>query len=130
MRLPPVLAALASLCAAAPAAAAPAVAHILIEQHAAQRGDPARYVVRAQQCKDEVFRELRLADGRAPSPIWVRERTPSLPPNPMIRQVLDEGGLPAAQVLVAAINVCLGAQGLSGVRAALSAEPSPDAPLE
>lgn len=129
MRLPVVLAA-ACLSCAAPAASAPAVAHILVEQHPDQRGDPARYVVRAQQCKDEFFKELRLADGRAPPPIWVREAAPAVPRNPMIRQVLDEGGLPAAQVIVAAINACLGAQGLSGVRAVLSAEPSPDAPLE
>lgn len=130
MRLAVVLATVASLGSATPAASAPAIAHILIEQHPDQRGDPARYVVRAQQCKDEFFRELRLADGRAPPPVWVREGTPVLPRNATIRELLDEGGLPAAQLLVAAINVCLGVQGLSGVRAVLSAEPSPDAPLE
>lgn len=130
MRLPLLLAAIAGVWSAAPAAAAPAVAHILIEQHPDQRGDPARYVVRAQQCKDEVFRELRLADGRAPPPIWMRTGPLALPPNPMIRDVLDAGGLAAAQVLVAAINVCLAAQGLPGVRAAVSPEPLPDAPLE
>ena len=125
-----VLAAAAALSCATPAASAPAVAHILVEQHPDQRGDPARYVVRAQRCKDEIFKELRLADGRAPSPLWVRDAMPAVPRNPMIAQVLDEGGLPGAQILVAAINACLGGQGLSGVRAVLSAEPSPDAPLE
>jgi hypothetical protein len=130
MRLPLVIGAVASLWSATPAVCAPAVAHILVEQHPDQRGDPARYVVRAQRCKDEVFRELRLADGRAPLPVWMRERPQGLAPNPMIGRVLDEGGLSAAQVLVAAVNACLSAQGLAGVRTVVSAEPSPDAPLE
>lgn len=125
-----VLALLESLSGAAPALAAPAVAHIVVEQHPDQRGDPLRYVARAQQCKDEVFRELRLADGRAPPPVWMRERPASSPRNPMIAQVLDEGGPAAAQVLAAAINACLGAQGLAGVRAAATAEPSSEAPLD
>lgn len=113
-----------------PAMAAPATAHILVEQHPEQRGDKVRYVARAQRCKDEFFKELRLADGRAPAPLWVRGPAATTQPNPSISQILDAGDLAGAQVLAAAINVCLEAQGLAGVRAVLSAEPSSDAPLE
>ncbi|MFC3077247.1 hypothetical protein ACFODL_03985 [Phenylobacterium terrae] len=123
-------ASLAALFGAAPAISAPAVAHVAIVQHPDQRGDRLRYVARAQRCKDEFFKELRLADGRARPPSWAYEPGPATAPSPTIRLILDEGGLPAAQVLVAAVNVCLDSQGLAGVRAVLSAEPSPDAPLE
>lgn len=112
--------------AASPAAAAPAAAHVRIEQDAVTVGDPARYVVRAQRCKDEFLRELRLADGRVPG---AREAVAAAP-NPAIEMVLGAGGVAGAQVLAAAINVCLGAQGLPGVRAAVSAEPLPIPPLE
>jgi hypothetical protein len=129
MRALAVLASVASLCASS-AAAAPAAAHIQVAQHPDQRGDPLRYVARAQRCKDEFFKELRLADGRAPGPAWAHAPPTGAAPNPAIRQLLDEGGLPAAQVLAAAINVCLEAQGLWGVRAAPTTAPLPRPPLE
>ncbi len=127
MRIPLVVAVLTALCGATPAVAAPAVAHIDLVQDAVTVGDKARYVARAQRCKDEFFKELRLADGRVPGS---KEALSAAPPNPMVKTVLDEGGLPAAQILASAINVCLAAQGLPGVRAVLSAEPLPLAPLE
>ena len=107
-----------------PAFAASAVAHVRIEQDAVTVGDPARYVVRAQRCKDEFFKELRLTDGR------VAGAAAAGPPNPAIETGLGEGGVAGAQVLAAAINVCLGAQGLPGVRATGSAQPLPLPPLE